>query len=132
MKQAIVLAAALIAGVSAPSSSAQIYRFEAETGTLTGTSTAHSIPGYSGSGYVTGFDASTDSLSLNVSGVPAGLYELWVGYNSQYGHKDYGIQVGSEIGEGSFDGTAANQFSVDRTGVFNIGAGTNTLKINED
>jgi mannan endo-1,4-beta-mannosidase len=132
VKQANLLAAALLALLSATTAGAQIYRFEAESATLFGTNVANSIPGYSGSGYITNFDNSTDSLTLNVNGVPAGLYNLYVGYNSPYGHKDYQIQVGSEIGEGSLDGTAANQFSVDRTGVFQISSGTNTLKITDD
>jgi mannan endo-1,4-beta-mannosidase len=108
---------------------AQTYRFEAENGTRVGTNIATNKSGYSGTGFVTGFDSDTDSVSVNVSTVPAGMYELWVGYNSQFGHKGYGVQVGSEIGDGSFDGTPASGFYTDRAGLFKLDSGATTLKI---
>jgi mannan endo-1,4-beta-mannosidase len=40
---------------------AQVYRFEAETGQMFGTHVSSAVPGYSGTGYVTGFTASGGS-----------------------------------------------------------------------
>jgi hypothetical protein len=133
VKQANFLAAALLVLTSATvTTRAQVYRFEAENATLSGVTVASSASA-SGGKYVTNFDSSTDSLTLNVSGVPAGLYTLYLGYSSQYGHKNYGFQVGSEIGEGALDGTATGTtFATDRTAVVSIAAGSNTLKITDD
>lgn len=126
----IRLLAVLIALCAAIQSAwGQNYRFEAETGTLSGTNLATSIPGYSGTGYVTGFDNDADYLQLNATGVPTGLYQLIVGYNSPYGKKGYGIQVGSEIGDGSFAGTSANQYSTDLAGVYQLSGSPTTLKV---
>lgn len=107
---------------------AQTYRFEAETGQLFGTQVSHAVSGYSGTGYVTGFDSSngSDYLQLQVN-APAGLYELDIGYRSQYGQKGYDYRVGSETGSGTFDQSAT--FTTDRAGIFNLTGGSTTLDI---
>jgi mannan endo-1,4-beta-mannosidase len=110
---------------------AQAYRFEAENGVLNGVHVATTWPGYSGSGYVTDFTADADQLTITAN-VPDGLYELWVGYNSRYGHKGYGVQVGGERGSGSFNGTGQGEYRSDRAGVFQVDAANNTLKILKD
>ncbi|WP_322008067.1 CBM35 domain-containing protein [Clostridium butyricum] len=43
--------------------------------------------GYSGSGYVTGFDNNSDYIELNVNVPSSGTYYLNVQYASQYGDK---------------------------------------------
>ena len=109
----------------------QIYRYEAEDANLFNVVTSNSVPGYSGTGYVTGFnnqDAVDDYFELHVD-VPAGVYEMWVGYRSQYGPKGYDYQVDSESGSGMFDQSLV--FSEDLAGLFQINAGTNTLGIHE-
>lgn len=87
----------------------QTLRFEAETGTITtgtpaGTFISRSAAGYSGTGYVAGFpnqDSVVDRLSLNLN-VPQGLYDLVIGYRSQFGEKGYELSVGAEAGSGMF------------------------------
>ena len=109
----------------------QNYRYEAENGNLVRTLFSNSVPGYSGTGYVTGFenqDSETDYFELNVD-VPEGLYEMWVGYRSPYGPKGYDYQVDGEFGSGMFDQTLT--FAEDRAGLFHLNAGTNTLGIYE-
>ena len=103
-------------------SHAAVYRYEAETGQLFGTVVSHSFPGYSGSGYVTDFNAEngTDRFVLNVD-VPQGQYELWIGYRSQYGDKGYNFNIDGTTGSGTFDQSLF--FSEDRAGVFELGAG---------
>jgi mannan endo-1,4-beta-mannosidase len=110
----------------------QVYRYEAETGSLTGTSIFNSTPGFSGTGYVGGFDVDGDKVSIPVNSLPDGLYELWVRYNAPYGSKGYGVQVDSEIGENWFPATASNQFLLDRAGLFNLTGTTNTLQIQKN
>ncbi len=118
----------IVAFLMALPASAQTYRFEAETGQLFGTQISHAVSGYSGSGYVTGFDSSngSDYLQLQVN-APAGLYELNIGYRSQYGPKGYDYRVGSETGSGTFDQSAT--FTTDRAGIFNLTGGSTTLDI---
>lgn len=121
-----------MACASAANLHAQTYRFEAELGTRTGVSVANSVAGYSGTGYVTGFDGNNDRLSITASGVPDGLYELWVGYNSRGGHKGYGVQVGAERANGAFDRTGNSEYRVDRAGLFELNSANNVLQIYKD
>lgn len=114
-----------------PPAFAQVYRYEAEDGTLVATVVANSVPGYSGTGYVTGFDnrdVPIDSVELYVD-VPEGVYEMWVGYRSQFGPKGYDYQVDGEFGSGMFDQSSV--FAEDFAGLFQLSAGTNTLGIYE-
>jgi mannan endo-1,4-beta-mannosidase len=128
VKQAILLAVALSMFSAAATARAQFYRLEAESGQRFGTQIASSVPGYSGTGYVTGFNASdgSDYFQLQAN-VPDGLYELWVGYRSQYGNKGYNYRVDAVQGSGTFN--QSSTFTSDRAGVFNLTGATNTLGI---
>ncbi len=102
-----VLLACLLGAVTASPVVGQNFRYEAETGNLVRTVFSNSVPGYSGTGYVTGFennDSESDYVELQVD-VPEGLYEMWVGYRSPYGPKGYDYQVDGELGTGMFDQT---------------------------
>ena len=132
MIRARLLLVALMVGWSAMAS-AQVYRYEAEAPgvLLSGTQISSSVLGYSGTGYVTGFNnqdpnEDDDYFELNVD-VPAGVYEMWVGYRSPFDFKGYHYQVDGEFGSGSFDKSTV--FTEDRAGAFNVSAGTNTLGI---
>lgn len=106
------------------------FRYEAETAQiLNGVDVRSNVAGYSGTGFVTNFDLSTDYFEMNVP-VPTGLYELWVGYRSQFGQKGYKYKVGAETGSGMFDQSVT--FSTDRAGLFNLAGGTKTLGIYKD
>jgi mannan endo-1,4-beta-mannosidase len=107
---------------------AQIHRYEAENGQFSGTYVSNSVPGYSGSCYVTGVNNANDHFLLEVD-VPQGLYEMWVGYRSPYGDKGYDYQVDGESGSGMFD--QSSLFAEDRAGLFNLAAGTNMLSISK-
>jgi mannan endo-1,4-beta-mannosidase len=105
-------------------------RIEAEASqgvTLNGVQIANERAGFSGTGYVTGFDSSTDKISLTVS-VPAGLYELALGYASPYGDKGVDFQVNDEPGSGTLKHTLAG-FSSANVGKFLLQEGTNTITI---
>jgi PKD repeat protein len=67
---------------------------EAETGILHGNTTvAKSTSGYSGTGYVTGFQSSTDSATVTVNVSKADTYMLSIGYCTPYGEKTNYISV---------------------------------------
>ncbi|MEX2307911.1 MAG: glycosyl hydrolase [Pirellulales bacterium] len=127
MRRTFVFAAAMLL---APPALAQVYRYEAETGQRFQTVIGNAVPGYSGTGYVTGFDSQTNSdyVELFVD-VPNGLYEMWVGYRSPFGQKGYNYRVDSQLGSGMFE--QSSTFSADRAGVFNVTGGVNRLGIYE-
>lgn len=124
---ALTLAAA---AVTVEPASAQNLRYEAEFAQRTGVQISNAVGGYSGSGYVTGFDSSsgTDKVQWQVD-VPNGLYEMWVGYRSQFGPKGYDFRVDGEAGSGTFDQSPT--FAADRAGLFNLQTGTNTFSIEQ-
>ncbi|HYO24389.1 MAG TPA: glycosyl hydrolase, partial [Lacipirellulaceae bacterium] len=106
------------------------HRYQAEASQLTGVTISSAVSGFSGSGYVTGFDSSagTDRVRWQVD-VPNGLYEMWVGYRSPFGEKGYNFQVDGSAGSGMFN--QSSSFSTDRAGLFNLTAATNTFQISQ-
>ncbi|MBE0338810.1 glycosyl hydrolase [Paenibacillus sp. 23TSA30-6] len=62
-------------------------RYEAEDGTLKGTTVESSGTGFSGTGYVTNFHNAGDSLTMTIQAEAAGLYNLAIGYRSPYDDK---------------------------------------------
>ena len=104
---------------------AQVYRFEAESGPLSGRHgvfVSSSASGYSGTGYITGFDNTGDYFEMDVS-APSGLHEMWVGYRVQtgFGDKGYRFRVGNEEGNGTLQ--ESGTFSEDLAGLFNLAGG---------
>ncbi|XWW47211.1 T9SS type A sorting domain-containing protein [Fibrella sp. USSR17] len=102
-------------------------RIEAETGVLTGVSTATATAGYSGAGYVTGLDADTDKIVMTFT-AKAGLYDLNIGYASPFGNKGIDFQVNDEKGNGTLPGTSAG-FRTASLGTFMLEEGQNTITI---
>lgn len=103
---------------------------EAETGTLSGTqlSTAHA--GYSGSGYVTGFDAPGDKVTITVS-ARKGLYNLYVRYAAPFGDKfNYVYLNGENVGSVSFP--ASMSFTETKVGKVYLDEGPNEIAIVKD
>ncbi|PSR56586.1 hypothetical protein AHMF7605_25360 [Adhaeribacter arboris] len=101
---------------------------EAEVGILSGVAVATTPTGYTGSGYVNGFDNATDKLTIHFNG-KAGLYELQIGYTAPYGEKGYDFSVNAETGSGMFANTG-NTFSVKTAGKFLLHNGVNTFTLN--
>lgn len=60
---------------------------EAEDGYKNGVYTSYSRSGYSGNGYVTGFDNSNDYVEVTINAPSSGDYYLNVQYASEYGDK---------------------------------------------
>jgi mannan endo-1,4-beta-mannosidase len=55
---------------------------EAENGVLNGVQVESSISGFSGSGYVTGFDSGSDQLTVTVTVPEKAFYQIMIGYHS--------------------------------------------------
>ena len=103
---------------------------EAETGTLTGTQVSTQRAGYSGSGYVTGFDADGDKISLTID-AKRGVYNIYVRYASPSGDKfNYVFVNGHNLGSVSFPNSQS--FTETKVGKVYLVEGSNTLAIVKD
>jgi mannan endo-1,4-beta-mannosidase len=108
---------------------AQVY--QAEDGTLNGVTVGTSMPGYQGSGYVEGFDAAGDSLTVTVPDSPGGLYTLSVRYSAPYGDKKANLLV-DDAGVGEISLPATSSFTDATAGNVLLKAGTNTVTVSDD
>jgi mannan endo-1,4-beta-mannosidase len=71
--------------------------FEAEDGILEGVNKATSHKGYSGSGYVTGFDEDNDKVTVTFNWETAGKYQLFIGYSAPNGPKKNYLYVNNDL-----------------------------------
>ena len=100
---------------------------EAETGTLSGTLISTQITGYSGTGYVTGFDADGDKVTVTFN-ARKGVYNLYVRYASPSGDKFNFIHLnGENLGSVSFP--RSTSFTETKVGKVYLQEGVNTLAI---
>ncbi|WP_229317186.1 glycosyl hydrolase [Larkinella sp. C7] len=104
----------------------KIIQIEAESGQLSGVEIAKSLPGFSGTGYVTGFDDATDKLTLMFNAT-AGMYELSIGYSAPSGDKAVDFQVNDEKASNTL--TQNGGFGLAKTGKFQVREGRNTVTI---
>lgn len=104
-------------------------RVEAEDGALTGLAVASEGGGYSGTGYVTGFDLAPDAVTFHVA-AHRGLYELRIGYRAPFGTKGFTVQVNAQSGAGLLPGTG-RAFAVQSAGRFLLEEGENAITINK-
>ncbi|WP_159884530.1 glycosyl hydrolase [Paenibacillus puerhi] len=72
------------------------FRYEAEKGELTGLVVASEPNGYSGKGYVTGFDAAGDNLHIEAD-VTAGDYTITIRYRTLGGDKTNNITINDDL-----------------------------------
>ena len=76
---------------------------EAESGALSGTQISTQRAGYSGTGFVTGFDADGDKVTMTADIATAGVYNLYIRYASPSGEKYNFVYVnGENIGSVQF------------------------------
>lgn len=99
---------------------------EAETGTLTGVSRSTAVAGFSGTGYVTGFDEAGDRVTWSGFAATPGPYRMVIRYRSQFGDKGF---EGALNGV-AFSGTLKNSttFKTLDAGLVTLGA-SNTLHV---
>ncbi|HEX8327692.1 MAG TPA: glycosyl hydrolase [Hymenobacter sp.] len=103
-------------------------RAEAELGDLSGVQVSATPTGFSGTGYVTGFDAAADNVSLTFDVTTAGLYKIDLGYTSPFGEKDFALSVNGEQSVGRFALTG-NAFATASAGTFLLTQGLNTVVV---
>lgn len=83
---------------AAPSVAQEVLRLEAEEAMLTGVQVRSSAVGYSGTGYVDGFDTDGDQVQFTFT-IEPGLYTVLIGYATPYGEKGYGLTInGADLG----------------------------------
>lgn len=103
---------------------------EAETGILSGTQQSTSLGGFSGTGYVTGFDANNDRLSITTQAT-AGIYKIYVRYASTSGDKWNFVRVnGQTLGSLPFPLSAS--FTETLVGKVYLKDGPNLIEIVKD
>jgi mannan endo-1,4-beta-mannosidase len=104
--------------------------FEAESAALSGTQTATQRTGYSGSGYVTGFDSDGDKATFSFSS-QGGIHDLFIRYAAPFGPKSNFVYVnGENVGSVHFPESTA--FTVIRVGKIFLRKGSNTLAVVKD
>jgi mannan endo-1,4-beta-mannosidase len=103
-------------------------KLEAENATLNGSArVVTNRAGYSGTGFVEGFDNSNDNSITFTFEASAGLYDLTIRYTTPSGEKGYVLEVNSESSEGMFP--ANTSFASANAGKFYLEEGENTIKI---
>lgn len=101
-------------------------RLEAEAGQLTGLSAVTQRPGFSGTGYVTGFRNENQYVTWTITTQQSGSYDLRVGYYSEES-KGFNLTVNGKTYGGVMP--AASQYAVVSAGRFHLDAGTHEFRL---
>jgi mannan endo-1,4-beta-mannosidase len=106
---------------------AQAIVLEAENATLTGLAyVTTAVPGYSGTGYVTGLQSTNDTINWSFTGTP-GLYDLVIRFRSPFGQKGFAGSMNGHGFSGMFPSNSA--FASFDAGLVQVIADINTLQI---
>lgn len=114
--------------LSSAKGKAEIY--EAENGLLQGVNKASTVTGYSGDGYVTGFDEEGDALTITVDPAKEGLYQINIRYNAPNGPKQANLFV-NDISVGTVDFTPTHGFTEMAATKAILKKGANTIRIDK-
>ncbi|MDR6112847.1 hypothetical protein QE451_004508 [Paenibacillus sp. SORGH_AS338] len=114
--------------LSSAKGKAEIY--EAENGLLQGVDEASTVTGYSGDGYVTGFDEDGDALTITVHPTKEGLYQINIRYNAPNGPKQANLFV-NDISVGTVDFTPTHSFTEMVATKAILKKGANTIRIDK-
>ncbi|WP_229399600.1 glycosyl hydrolase [Micromonospora okii] len=120
--------AAEAVGAGGPRAAAGAGVYEAESGALTGVTVETAAAGYSGTGYVAGFDAPDDQVTVTVPDSPGGLFELTVAYRAPYGQKTASLLLNG-AGHGDVVLPATDQWATAAAGRVLLRAGDNTIAV---
>jgi mannan endo-1,4-beta-mannosidase len=101
---------------------------EAETGTMNGVYTATTVPGFSGSSYVTGFDNANDQLTITVNVPSKTFYKMFIRYNATSGYKQQDIYVNGNFLSNLAFPAVANYADLNAGSIL-LNSGTNTITI---
>jgi len=100
---------------------------EAEDGVLIGVNVANSIAGYSGTGYVTGFDNSNDKVTVTLTVPKKAFYQIHIRYHSS-DPKTQNLLI-NNVSVGSLDFLKSTVFTDKDAGKYMLNAGANTISI---
>lgn len=133
----LIIALSLIAGISGltvlipPAAAVPLtIHLEAEDATMHGPHVVTTRPGYSGTGYVTGFQNDGDKIVWTVPDARAGIYAVKIRYSAPGGQKGYSLVVNGEGFSGMFAATG-DVFATESGGLVELTAGTNTIEIDK-
>ena len=101
---------------------------EAESGILAGTEVSTQRVGYSGSGFVTGFDADGDKVTMTAEINSRGVYQLYIRYASPFGEKFNFVYINGD-NLGSVEFPASDTFVETQVGKVFLKEGSNTIAI---
>ncbi|KAJ4363046.1 hypothetical protein N0V83_010164 [Neocucurbitaria cava] len=104
----VAIAAALLGSTA----TAQTITLQAENATLSGVTVGTSVAGYTGSGYVEGFDEAADKITFSVSVNASSLYDLSIIYNGPYGDKYTQVVLNSAGGGQVLLNTGSNTIEI--------------------
>ncbi|KAI5854339.1 glycosyl hydrolase family 26-domain-containing protein [Tricharina praecox] len=111
-----------------PAVLAQTVTYQAETGALNGVTIGTSQTGFTGTGYVEGFDADADTVTFTVTSTAQKLYDLVILYSSPSGAK-YTTVVLNGSGGSQVALAAATGWTTASGGQVLLAAGTNTIAL---
>ena len=115
----------LLVAAVLPATGANII-LEAENAVRNGTQTATAAGGYSGTGYVTGFDTGTDYVRWTFAATN-GLHRLLIRFRTPYGEKGFDATLNGAVTSGMFPSNSA--FTSFDVGLVELTNGNNTLQI---
>ncbi|MEU4746011.1 CBM35 domain-containing protein, partial [Actinosynnema sp. NPDC023658] len=97
----LLLVSLLALGLVPPAAAAAPAEWvQAEGGTLSGVVVETTVEGFTGAGYVTGFDEAADNLTITIPDSPGGLHDLTIRYAAPYGPKRTAVSLnGTPVGE---------------------------------
>jgi mannan endo-1,4-beta-mannosidase len=119
---------ALLAATSVSSSKPALaapIRLEAEKGKLVGTEIENEAAGFSGTGYVTGFDQDGDGIRWRFNTASAGLYNVFIRYATPE-EKGYNLTINGATTSGMFP-AATGVFATAAAGKVELRAGANEI-----
>lgn len=119
----------LILMIACSNSFAQLI-IEAETGQLTGTQVESSVSGFSGTGYVNGFDTDGDKVDISFNVSTTGTYKVAIRYRADSYKEQKLLLNGNTVGKVILPQTTGFQ-TADVGGVF-LMAGQNKLTVVKD
>ncbi|MBT3383268.1 MAG: hypothetical protein HN778_09495 [Prolixibacteraceae bacterium] len=108
-----------------------VAEIEAEDGELDGVRIDSVNTGFSGKGYVTGFDSSADKLTVSVTIYERGFYKLFIRYNGLNGDKYQQLFINGK-GQGNVQFPKTETFANIEVGKFLLEEGENLITIKSD
>ena len=124
---AVVLLTTIAWGDTAKPLPSKLIHLEAENARLSGPVVATERTGYTGTGYVTGFNSGSDKMTLTLPDARAGLYDVQIRYSAPL-TKGYDLVVNGATYSGMFP-PSPQTFTSHDAGNVELQPGSNTVEI---